>query len=473
MKQLRLASLALATAALLPSVTSCTSDPNPFDITVTSNQKECAYIRLHLRVEDTRAGEELIPTDEEKAINKVNIYIFDEKHELETTKSNVSLSEGESSVDLEVSPGLKTIYVTTADAIVNPAKGSSITNFENQKFISSLDKLKTESGHVMIGVSDEQQVMISASKDDMPETNNFSIKLTRAVAKAQVLATGIDGSSFGITLGAVSFKAKQTCERMLIKHNGSDIFTTFKESELNKGTYENFSLMANAKYIAAVSSGFTAAGCEYMSENIISRPLSGNTTFLSIKIATTPQKYYSFSAGDAAPNIIEGEIPATGSTYYVVGIIDRVNGVSDYTVDSQSHVITFKDQEDAQRFVTFLNTGEVSSMTVSQSESLMKTPAVRAGEATAQFEVSTFTNGEAYYRVNIAHKEDDGDLTYKVERNKFYKVSINSVKSLGFCEESLLRPSNPAAVLDAEGSSWISASFEVAKWEQVEQDVDL
>ena len=61
----------------------------------------------------------------------------------------------------------------------------------------------------------------------------------------------------------------------------------------------------------------------------------------------------------------------------------------------------------------------------------------------------------------------------KVVRNKFYKVNINSVKNLGFCSEALLRPAKADAVLDAQGSCWISASFTVAPWGEVAQDVDL
>lgn len=475
MKLLRLSTFALATAALLLSATSCTSDRNPFDL-ILPDHATSSYIRLHLQVEGTRAGGNL-STAEEQEVKKVNIYVFNERHELEATKGNISLSEGKNSVELEVSPGLKKIYVTTAESVVNPAKGTKLTDFEKIKFVSTLDKLKTDTGHVMIGVSDEQQVMICASKEDMPESNNFSIKLTRAVAKAQVKASDIDGSSFGIQLGTVSFKAKQTCERMMVVHNGSDIFDTFVDTN-NNGTYDNYTLRQSAPYLDAATSDFTADGCEYMPENIISKPLCGNTTFLSVKIATTPQNYYSFSAADTEPKIIAGETPAEGVTYYTVGIIDREHGVSDYAVDSKSHVITFKSKEDAQRYVSSLNNGEVSSITVSQSESQMKAPYARAGESrSAQFEMFTFDKGVCYYRVNIAHTDDiSGDTPKtinKVVRNNFYKVSINSVKSLGFSEEALLRPSNPAAVLDAEGSSWISASFEVVPWEEVEQDVDL
>ena len=392
MKKLTLASLALTSVALMPYLTSCSSDHSPFDIIFTGVEKETAFIRLNLNVEGTRADD--LSTDAENKISKVNVYVFDENHELETTKANVAVGAGETSVTLEVSNGLKTIYVITAQSGVNPEKGKSFADFEKQTFASTLDKLNTNDGFVMFGKSSEQQVMISASKEDMPSSNEFSITLTRLIAKAQVKAAGLDGSSFGFTLGAVSFKASQTSDRMMLVHNGSDLVSNYVDSN-NNGTYDNYSIRENNSYLPSVSTDFSADGCEYMSENIVSLPKSGNTTFLSIRIAATPTKYYSFGASDTAPKSMS-ETPAAGTTYYVVGIVDRDHGVSDYAIDGASNsnnVIAFKAQEDAQRYMSSLNTGTVSPITVSQTESQMKVAATRDGESRSpQFEVFEFKN---------------------------------------------------------------------------------
>lgn len=472
MKHLRLAFLSLAVAYLLPTITSCKNDDSPFNWTVTSENKT-ATVQLRLNVEETRAGE--MSTTAENAINKVTVHVFNEQSKLETTKT-VTLTSGTNTVNFEVSPGLKTLYVVSAKSNVNPSVGTLLADYENQPLTSSLANLKTTDGFVMVGRSEEQQVMVSTSQDNLPASNIFNIKLVRLLAKAQVKCTNVDGSAFGITFGDASFKAIQLNERMMVVNNGSDVFTQYVDGN-NNGTYDSYSLRENAEYVNAVTSGFTAEGCEYMSENIVSQPKSGNTTFLSIRFATTPAKYYTYNSTNSSIEISE-ETPAASTTYYAVGINDKANGVVDYALDlSTKHIITFENKQDADNYVASLNNGISSTMTVSQTDApLMKASRADEGTPTSQFEVLTFTDGYVYYRVNIAHKETSGDSernVYKVMRNNFYKVNINSVSSLGFSTEALLRPTNAAAVLDAQGHSWISASISIAEWDEVNQNVDL
>lgn len=474
MKHQKLANATLAAGMLLSTFSSCKSDPNPFEITVTTENNK-STIRLQLEVEATRAEEDLSTADEKK-ITKVNIYVFNEKHELETTTSNVTVTEGQTSFTLEVSHGLKTIYVITAEpGVISSSKDTPITTFENQIFVSTLDKLKNSAGHMMVGKSSEQMVMNTASESEIPASNVFNIQLVRLLAKAQVKASGLNGADFGMTLGEVTFKASQTNDRMMLVHNGSDLVSTYLDSN-NNGTYDNYSINETpSDYLSSVTA-FSGSGCAYMPENIVAQPKSGNTTFLSVRIKTTPEKYHSFSTTDFAPKI-SSDVVTEGMSYYVVGIVDRENGVCDYTVDADAKIIAFKDKTYADNYCSKLNNGTVSSITVSQTENQYRAPGVRAGEtSTAEFEVFTFTSGYAYYRVNLAHKEKSGDSTVmknKVVRNKFYKVNINSVNNLGFSTEALLRPTNAAASLDAHGSSWISASMSVADWDSVEQSVDL
>lgn len=471
MKTLRLTALSLAVAALLPSLTSCKSDDSPFNWTITS-EKNDATIQLRLNVEETRAGE--MSTAAENVIKKITVLVFDEKEKLELNKS-VDVTAGANTVSLEVSPGLKTIYAVAVKSNVNPTLGMSITDYENKTFISTLDNLKTTDGFVMVGKSNEQQVMLSASEVDLPSSNIFDIKLVRLVAKAQVKSVGVNGSSFGINFGDASFKVSQICERMRVVHNGSDVLDSYADENKN-GTYDYYNLRENENYLNAVTD-FTADGCEYMPENIVAKPLSGNTTFLSVRYATTPEKYYTYNSTTSKVETLS-DTPTASTTYYAVGIQDKASGLVDYALDnSTKHVIAFKNMTDAQNYMNSLNNGDASAFTVSQSDAPMKISS-RADETgnPLQFEVITFTNGYVYYRVNIAHQETSGDsnkTTIKVVRNKFYKVNINSVMSLGFSAEALLRPSDPAAKLDAQGHSWISANISIADWEEVIQNEDL
>ncbi|MDE6695893.1 MAG: Mfa1 family fimbria major subunit [Muribaculaceae bacterium] len=481
MKILNLAAYALIIASLLPSMSSCKSDANPFDMMMSfpsSTENNKATIQLRLSVEDTRAGE--LSTELEKKINKVTVHVFNEKRELEATK-NFSLTSGSTTVTMEVSHGFKTLYVVSEISNVNPQVGTSITDYENMTFISTLDKLKSADGFVMVGNSEEQYVSSTSSQDNLPASNIFEFKLKRLVAKAQVKSGNIDGTSFGITFGDASFKAFQLNQRMRVKHNGSDVFdsaaSNFEDSNHN-GTYDNYS-EGVGDYLPGIKNAgdFTASGCAYMSENIVSVPKSGNTTFLSVRFATTPAKYYTFNSTNS--KIEESATaPVDAATYYAVGIHDRDNGFVDYAINSSdNHIITFNSLSDATAYMNSLNKSESSALTVSQTESSLKAPAkgTRAGD-TPQFEVITFDKGYAYYRVNIAHNESSSDSpknVYKVVRNKFYKVNINSVSSLGFGSEDLLRPKNAGNNVNADGHSWISATISVEDWDEVTQNVDL
>ncbi len=100
MKIFRLASMSLAAGLLLPLVTSCSSDPFPFDMNMSSeNKKTTATIQLRLSVEDTRAGE--MSTAEENAVKKLIIYVFDDNHQLEY-KDTIGVQDGSNEVTLEV-----------------------------------------------------------------------------------------------------------------------------------------------------------------------------------------------------------------------------------------------------------------------------------------------------------------------------------------------------------------------------------
>ncbi len=482
MKKLNVAMSAISLALLMPAMTSCKSDSSPFDMFVsTSTEKEKSTIQLRLNVEDTRAEE--LSTEAEKKINRVTIHVFDADKKLEVTKS-LELTENDMSVTLEVTHGFKTLYVVSEISNVNPAHGTDINDYENMTFTSTLDKLRTIDatskeikGVVMVGKSKEQMVMNVPSQDALPASNIFDIKLTRLVAKAQVKSGNVNGATFGISFGDVAFKAYQLNQRMRVVHNGTDVFDSEASSFVDSsedGTYDNYT-RGVGEYLTGkkTNEDFTASGCAYLSENIVNVPKSGNTTFLSVRYATKPTKYYTFNS--TTSKVEEStEEPVGSTTYYAVGIQDKKNGLVDYTIDaSNNHIITFNSLTEATAYMNSLNREETSAVTVSQTDTPLMAPSrkTRAGDAT-KFEVVTFDNGYAYYRVNIAHSGDSGD-TYKVMRNKFYKVNINSVSGLGFGSEDLLCPTSAGNDINPEGHSWISASISVADWAEVVQNVDL
>lgn len=205
MKQLRLAALAIATAAFLPYLASCTSDQNPFDVTFTT-ESNTAKIRLLFDVSSTRAEGDLLSTGEEKAISHVSLFVFDGTGKLEVSESDIAVSE-DTPAEIEVKPGLKTVYVFASNKVVDLAVGESMADFEKKVFSSNLSDLKTSKGFVMVGKSEAQQVLVSANESEIPASNVFNIEMVRLVAKTQVkVVQNLDASSFGFTVGKPTFR---------------------------------------------------------------------------------------------------------------------------------------------------------------------------------------------------------------------------------------------------------------------------
>ncbi|MDE6022751.1 MAG: fimbria major subunit, partial [Muribaculaceae bacterium] len=147
------------------------------------------------------------------------------------------------------------------------------------------------------------------------------------------------------------------------------------------------------------------------------------------------------------------------------------NGLEDFAMDpATGYVITFKSDTDADAYKNALNGGDASAITVSESESALRAPATRASEVThKEFSTVKFENGRSYYRINIY--TDGTEL--KVVRNKFYKITVNSISNLGFHDENLLRPTNPETDPNNASSAWIEAQLSVQPWDEEKQEVDL
>ncbi|MBD5275966.1 MAG: fimbria major subunit [Bacteroides sp.] len=464
MKKLRLACLALSAATLAPYLTSCISDRNPFDVAVV-NEKETAKIRLVLDAASTRADNDL-STDEEKIISKVNVFVFDDFGALEKIETNVSVSS-ESPAVLEVTPGNKTVYAVSAKSVVGSTVdvGATMTEFENVVFSSTVNDLKTNDGFVMIGKSGSQQVFKSMDASEIPASNIFNIELVRLLAKTQVKFDNVDASGFGFKIGNAHYRVCQTSDKMRLKYNGTDVFESYGKND--GGTYEGYSKGGVNDNKLVVKGAFTAADCQYVPENIVKNPVSGNTTFVILSVNLIPLSFYEYyveltSSANTEQNAL---------SFYAVALVDEENGFEDFVIDpSNKHVIVFKSSADADRYINALNGGQASAITVSEAENPMKAAAAKAQDGgTRQFQKVFFTGGMAYYRINIS----DSEGALKVERNKFYKIAVNSIKNLGFHDLNLLRPKNPESDPGHSTSAWIESVLTVAKWDEVDQDVDL
>lgn len=450
---------------------SCSSDPNPVDFI--NLEKGTAYVSLDLSVAATRA-EDANATANETKLSTVSVYIFNDNNILESSHPNLTVTDNKIE-KLETTAGEKTIYAIAAEKIPSVADGeTTLADFEKIKLSLEISDLTKSSGFVMVGCSEKKKVMMSSNEDAMPASNGFAITLTRLVAKAQVIAgseVSKNSSDIGFSAAGFQFAARQTAIIYQLTPNTVDIQKEFIDSD-NDGTYDNYKFNPssdNSGFISSPSS-FQADKCTYLTENIVANPVSGNTTFISVKISMIPEKRYSFTAGSSKPTVDESKNNQGNVSYYVVGIIDRENGFADYTVGEDKKVMCFHEKADADRYKDALNNGTQSALTVSDTDETMKAP--RATRAAYTYETVTFTSCEAYYRVNIASTKTNNQ-TYRVDRNTFYKITINSVKTLGFPDEKMLCPTNPEAPLDQTPEYWMDASFEVMPWNSVDQNVDL
>ena len=461
MKPLRFAVFSLTATSLLALGTACTSDTNPFDVTITSTPEKNTTIRVEFNVAETRA----LSTSSETALNYVSIYVFDENGNLEASKKEHNLNDA-GQPELKVTVGNKTVYAIAGNSIKIPTDGiSTMDEFEAIVFDSSVSQLKNGQGFMMIGKSDQKSAYYTIEGADIPASNIFTIDLVRLAAKTQVKVNNqIDTSAFGFSMPSLpSFGVAQTCDKMRIKHNGEDVITNYQDA--NNGSFVGYTESSKDDFIDVRPGDFTADNCKYMTENIVSKPTSGNTTFVVLKAVFIPTAFYTCQQ-NSIPQTSSAKPGAYASNFYAVGIVDRSNGYEDFTIDpSNKHVYAFQYKTDADNYAAALNGGVVPAITVSEDDAPMRAPITRASN---NFQVLEFEGGQAYYRINITD-----DNVMKVERNKYYKITVNSIKSLGSQSEEMLRPSNPNSDFSTPTSSMIGTTFKIVEWDPIDQDVDL
>lgn len=445
---------------------SCSSDPNPVSY-INLNEGETAYVSIDLSVAATRTDADQYATDDETKISKVSLYIFDAKDNLESIKKDIEITENKIS-KIETTSGMKTIYAVAAGSISGVTEGkTTLSDFENTQLSSKLKDLKTEDGFLMIGKSNKQKVYISSSKETMPSSNTFSITLTRLAAKAQVvLGTDFYSSaeSLGFTASATNFAVRQTADKMQLTPNSTENIFNFSSNA--KSTYDDYTYKPSEEFTECKDGNYN-----YMAENIVTSPVTGNTTFACIQISLTPKKLYTYN--NQTLSSTDNSSSNNSNDFYVVGLVDEETGFYDYVVDGDTHVICFSSIDDAKNYCNALNGNQISGTTVSESsEPLSKPASTRADSESSQFKVLTFTNSQVYYRVNIKKTDDSGNK-YRIDRNTFYKITLNTINTLGVSDEDYLRPTNPATDLELSQSSWLDATFEVKAWDFVGQDVDL
>ncbi|MDE6740998.1 MAG: Mfa1 fimbrilin C-terminal domain-containing protein, partial [Muribaculaceae bacterium] len=232
--------------------------------------------------------------------------------------------------------------------------------------------------------------------------------------------------------------------------------------------YDGYTVCPDNEYKMSVSD-FEADGCHYLTENFVQSPVAGNTTFVSFCASFMPNALYTYDA--TTKRLSTEPNPTSGISFFAVAIVDEFYGFEDFALDPDNHhVLAFKTKEDADAYVSSLNVGEASAITVSETDAPLKAPASDTYDVNhRQFQTVSFYMGRAYYRINIT----TGGSNLSVVRNKFYKIEVKSITNLGFHSEDLLRPKDPTSDPGNSTSAWIEAVLTVAPWEEVKQDTNL
>lgn len=435
---LKNAFMAAASIMLACMSPACSSDPNPVGYLdfEGSNKDAKTFVELDFSALGTRAS-----TSDEAAISKVKLYIFDENDVLESISGMEEVKD--SKLIAETTSGLKTIYAISANDILTTQAviGMAMTDFEDLVFSSQLSDIQTSDGFVMVGQSKKTEIKESKSPVNLPEGNKLSINMERLVAKVTVTTEASRIGSLGICRR--DFKVFQTNDQMRLKSNGSDIseFSTH-----SNGTFSGYTFDDNRDYTTDGSSDY-----QYMSENIVANPTSGNTTFVCLRAQVYASPIRSL------PNIYSGINNSLPITFYVIGIVksDSPQTIIDYFKASGD--IYYYDSEAAAR---------------AGIEFYTQNNPLPAGY---EYKPIMFENGYMYYRINIA--EGTGDARkYQVTRNKSYKITVESISDLGAPTVEELCPADPNTELDEEesvSSAWGDATFTVVDWNSSDQTENL
>lgn len=428
-------------------ISGCSSDHNPA-INIDVNGAD-AYIKLDLSVAATRATD-----DDEEALKVVDIYIFDADESLEQTETLRATDEGGLSKPIETTSGYKTIYAVAGmdDDLrfdSEPTQGMSITDFEAMLFDSRAEALENDNGLLMLGKSNPTQIIKSTSSS-IPSTNVMHIILVRVMAKASV---AIKDEAEEINAIGMKFSEPNFCimQNSLKTRVVSDIAAGVEHSKTEgKATYSNFS------ELTAPDSETNAyrSTSRYMAENITATHVSGNTTFLSISFRAIPTVTYTFSESGNLNSSNVSDASAI-SDYYAVGMEIPAQGTVDYACTGKVPYC-FQTEADADRYAAKLNSDQGLT------------------DATASYKSILISDCRVYYRVNIVTPADMADTygSHSVVRNKHYKISIGTVNKLGSNREDLLFPTDADAPLELT-SAFLSTTFEVAPWDDIDQPVDL
>lgn len=385
----------------------------------------------------TRADENAVA--EETGINNVDIYIF--SNETLESQSPISINnQNKGTGTVSTTTGPKRIYaIANKPNSIVFSNGIPQASFEQQLLEASVTNIAGGNGQfVMVGFKDATLVRRS-EEEAKQDANLIPINVTRVAAKVQMqyktdtkVAENVDA-----TVSNVQYDLGQRNKQMYLVRNNYEVTpkgTKVEQTDSdNDGTYDHLVKFQepNLSLINAVetfSPGFATS--RYLGENVNETPVTGNSSFVAIKLKVTPKT----GAG------------ADGS-FWAIAKSDKAKGTVEYA--SEGGKLKYFSQE-----------SDASSYLVTHSSSF------------AGYNIVKFEHGIAWYRLNLRDvAKTVAKERYAVLRNHYYKVNVTEIFGLGFNTPEAIIPTDPDTPL--ETSTYVSAEITIEDWTAVEMNEPL
>ena len=333
--------------------------------------------------------------------------------------------------------------MANATGEMTAAVGSTQKSFE-EKIVAALSgetsTIAVENQFVMVGK--KADAAITQQEEAAAKSNPVEITVTRAAAKVQMkYAADVPvAGKIGAAFGDARFTLVQGNKSMYIYRADGAVTPTGKKidqkDENSDGTYDHLTALKSTYgdddfVVAQTDWDHSFAGSCYTAENVNEAPKTGNSTFVMIRLKSTPT------------NVENGSSLTDGTFYMAVEYTDN----SKKTVKSYEYKY-FASKTDAETWIT--NT--------------------HAGSDT--WAAAEYTKGYCYYRLNVRDiRETDVPKRYSVLRNNYYKVNITQIDDMGSNTPGGLVPTDPDTPL--ETSTYITASITVEAWTTVDMNEPL
>lgn len=397
----------------------------------------------------------------EQQINTLNIYIF--SGGMLEVAEQTQVDENNKTKAIAVTTGRKVVYaVAGTPAFANgftPEVDKTLQSAFEEALFESLSKdiaSVTETGGEKNGnfiMSGREEADVVKRTQEEAKANPVKIALDRAAAKVQVTYDTAEGaveirSTINAGFSQPKFGLGQQARRMYVNLGNRFTFLGTPAEDNATGTYPGLVPLVQDELVlidAPATSQKYFANNLYTAENVAEAPTTGNVTFALVRLTCTPKKVYNDGA-------------LTDGTFYVAALNNPATATWLFAADEDYNNIYFATKEEAESYI--------------------------AAKSLTNYKAYEYTNGNAYYRVNIVHDkniavdESNGvteaaylSAKYRVVRNNYYRINVTAVTALGAPTGPGVVPVDPTTPIEQD--SWIAAEIDVNAWLTIDRDVEL